>query len=207
MSKTKCSNCDKEIETNIFFLHERFCSLNVRKCSICNEPIQKDEYEEHKLLDHPKPKCTFCHLEFPDSEIESHLKICPKKLYECQYCGLYMNKNELNDHEYQCGSKTMKCEYCGENVIKTTYDLHLEYECEKYNKSEKNSDKENGSYDIINRRKNEDNNKKIKKDKHNFEKKEENNLKVNIKKRKRSNNEDKDEEYKNKNKKKKYKDF
>ena len=207
MSKTKCSNCDKDIDSNIFFLHERFCSINVRKCSICKEPIQKDEYEEHKLLDHPNPKCKFCHLTFSSSELENHILNCQKKLFECKYCGLFMNKNELNDHEYQCGSKTMKCEYCGENVIKTTYDLHLEYECEKYNKSEKNSDKENGSYDIINRRKNEDNNKKIKKDKHNLDKKEENNLKVNIKKRKRSNNEDKDEEYKNKNKKKKYKDF
>ena len=64
MSKTKCSNCDKDIDSNIFFLHERFCSINVRKCSICNEPIQKDEYEEHKLLDHPNPKCKFCHLTF-----------------------------------------------------------------------------------------------------------------------------------------------
>ena len=163
MSKTKCSNCDKDIDSSIFFLHERFCSINVRKCSICNEPIQKDEYEEHKLLDHPNPKCTFCHLTFSQEEIENHLLNCQKKLYECKYCGLFMNKNELNDHEYQCGSKTMKCEYCGENVIKTTYDLHLEYECEKYNKNEKNSDKENGNYDINNRKKNGDINKKIKK--------------------------------------------
>ena len=45
-----------------------------------------------------------------------------------------MNQNELKNHEYQCGSKTIKCEYCGENVTKTTYDLHLEYACEKFNK-------------------------------------------------------------------------
>ena len=203
MSKTKCSNCDKEIETNIFFLHERFCSLNVRKCSICNEPIQKDEYEEHKLLDHPKPKCTFCHLDFPNSEIESHLKICPKKLYECQYCGLYMNKNELNDHEYQCGSKTIKCEFCGENVTKTTYDLHLEYTCEKFNKEEKNSNKENGDYDINNRKKDNEIDDIINKNKKSKNKKEkkENTLKIGVKKRKRSNNEDKDEDYKPKKKK------
>ena len=42
--KTKCSNCDKEIDSNKFFLHERFCEINVRKCSICKEPVQKDEY-------------------------------------------------------------------------------------------------------------------------------------------------------------------
>ena len=45
-----CNNCGKEIETYKMVLHERFCSQNVRKCSICNEPVQKDEYEEHKNL-------------------------------------------------------------------------------------------------------------------------------------------------------------
>ena len=69
MSKTKCTNCDKEIETSKFFLHERYCSLNVRKCSICNEPVQRDEYEEHKILEHPKPKCTFCQLSFSNDEL------------------------------------------------------------------------------------------------------------------------------------------
>ena len=45
-----------------------------------------------------------------------------------------MNQNELKDHEYQCGSKTIKCEYCGENVTKIIYDLHLEYNCDKFKK-------------------------------------------------------------------------
>ena len=165
MSKTKCTNCDKEIETRIFFLHERYCTLNVRKCSICKEPVQKDEYEEHKILEHQKPKCTFCHLSFSNEELEEHIKNCSKKLYECQYCGLYMNKNELAEHEYQCGSKTIKCEFCGENVIKTTYDLHLEYTCEKTTKDLSSEKKdENKINDIINKNKKEKN-KKEKKDK------------------------------------------
>ena len=73
-----------------------------------------------------------------------------------------MNQNELKDHEYQCGSKTIKCEYCGENVTKTTYDLHLEYTCEKFNK---NNDIDNIDEDInkiINKNKKEKNvNKKM----------------------------------------------
>ena len=94
-----------------------------------------------------------------------------------------MNQNELKDHEYQCGSKTIKCEYCGENVTKTTYDLHLEYSCEKFKKNndkDKKDDKDNFDEDInkiINKNKNEKNvNKK------------------NAKKRKRSDNEDSNEE-------------
>ena len=123
--KTKCSNCDKEIDSNKFFLHERFCEINVRKCSICKEPVQKDEYEEHKSVEHADPICAFCHKAFPNTEYDSHIKNCSKKLYECQYCGLFMNQNELKDHEYQCGSKTIKCEYCGENITKKLLMIYI----------------------------------------------------------------------------------
>ena len=113
-------------------------------------------------------------------------------------------KSELKDHEYQCWSKTIKCEYCGENVTKTTYDLHLEYACEKFNKEEKIGNKENGDYDINNRKKDIDIDDIINKNK-NKKDKNEKSLKVGVKKRKRSNNEDKDEDYKPK--KKKHYDF
>ena len=98
-----------------------------------------------------------------------------------------MKQNELKDHEYICGSKTIKCEYCGENVTKTTYDLHLEYSCEKFKKNndkDKKDDKDNFDEDInkiINKNKKEKNvNKK--------------NGNINAKKRKSSDNEDNDEE-------------
>ena len=74
-----------------------------------------------------------------------------------------MKQNELKDHEYICGSKTIKCEYCGENVTKTTYDLHLEYSCEKFKKNndkDKKDDKDNFDEDInkiINKNKKEKN--------------------------------------------------
>ena len=163
---TKCSNCDKYIESSKFFLHERFCSKNVRKCSICKEPIQIEEYDEHKALDHPDIKCTFCQESFKNTEYDSHLKTCSKKLYECKYCGLFVSKNELKDHEYQCGSKTIKCEICGENVTKATLDLHLEYTCAKIQKDNKkdnindinNSKKDLDTInDIINKNKNDKN--------------------------------------------------
>ena len=73
-----------------------------------------------------------------------------------------MNQNEWKDHEYQCGSKTIKCEYCGENVTKITYDLHLEYTCEKFNKNNNKDDKDNNNIagdinKIINKNKKEKN--------------------------------------------------
>ena len=129
MTTIKCSNCGKEIESFKMILHERFCSINVRKCSICEEPVQIDEYPEHKMVSHPDKKCEFCGNIFKYKEYNSHLKTCSKKLYECHYCGLYMNKNELEGHEYQCGSKSMACEYCNEIIPRKEYDLHLEYTC------------------------------------------------------------------------------
>ena len=78
--KTKCSNCDKEIETNKFFLHDRFCAINVRKYSICKEPVQKNEYEGHKSIEHAVPNCASCHKAFPNTYYESHIKNFSKKI-------------------------------------------------------------------------------------------------------------------------------
>ena len=72
----------------------------MRKCSICKEHVQKDEYEEHKIVEYADSICAFYHKTFPKTEYESNIKNCSKKLYECQYCELFMNQNEWKDHEY-----------------------------------------------------------------------------------------------------------
>jgi len=141
MSKTKCLNCGKDIESFKMVLHERFCSLNVRKCSICEEPVQIDEYPEHKNQKHSEFNCERCGKTFPSTHYNSHLKTCSKKLIECQYCGLPMDQNELREHEYQCGSKTKQCEYCGMNVPIMEYELHLEYSCKIKQQFDDNNDK------------------------------------------------------------------
>ena len=83
------------------------------------------------------------------------------------------------------GSKTIKCECCGENVTKTTYDLHLEYTCEKFNKNNDKDDKDNIDEDI---------NKIINKNKKEKNVNKKNVNKKNAKKRKRSDSEDSNEE-------------
>jgi hypothetical protein len=143
MSTTKCLNCGKDIETYKMVLHERFCSLNVRKCSICEEPVQIDEYAEHKNLKHSEKSCEKCGKKFPASHFDAHLKSCSKKLIECQYCGLPMDPNEIREHEYQCGSKSKQCEYCGMNVPIMEYELHLEYACTIKQQFEDNNNFEN----------------------------------------------------------------
>ena len=51
----KCKNCLKEIDETKFFLHEGFCLRNNVLCSICKEPITKDDLEAH-MEEHKKEK-------------------------------------------------------------------------------------------------------------------------------------------------------
>ena len=150
MSTIKCQNCGKEIDSKIMILHKRCCSLNVRKCSICEEPISFDEYNEHKQVIHPDIKCQFCGNIYKNTEYNSHLENCSKKMFECQFCGLFMNKSELKDHEYQCGSKTIICEFCKQGVPKLEYDLHLQYTCTKKSKKDRHNKIESKSENKIN---------------------------------------------------------
>ena len=143
MQTIKCKNCDCEINSSIMFLHERCCSSNIRKCSICNEPIQVDEYKEHKNFVHGDKKCEFCQKKFPEEEYNSHLSKCPNKLYSCKYCGLFLTKQELSNHEYECGCRTLVCEFCSENIPENEYDLHLEFTCKVKQKSNKAKIKQN----------------------------------------------------------------
>ncbi len=131
MSSQKCSNCGKEIPSNIIVLHQRFCDKNTRKCSICEEPIQIDEYEEHKNKTHLKVKCEFCGKEMGEKLIKEHKKTCSEHLVSCKYCELSLPLELLNEHEYICGSKTEECPYCNILVPKCEYDLHLKYICKK----------------------------------------------------------------------------
>ena len=135
MSSQKCLNCGKEIPSNIILLHERFCDKNTRKCSICEEPIQIDEYEEHKNKSHLKVKCEFCGKEMGEKLINEHKKTCSERLVNCKYCDLSLPLECLNDHEYICGSKTEECPYCNILVPKCEYDLHLKYTCDIHNKN------------------------------------------------------------------------
>ena len=131
MSTQKCSNCGKEIPLNILILHQRFCDKNTRKCSICDEPIQIDEYEEHKNKFHLKVQCAFCGKEMSEKLLNEHKKTCSDKFVNCKYCDLALSLELLNDHEYICGSKTEECPYCNILVPKCEYDLHLKYICKK----------------------------------------------------------------------------
>ena len=93
----------QNIESNKIILHSRFCSINVKRCSICNEPVTIDDIENHNKLKHIDVECEFCHKKFKPDIIEEHKEKCEDKLEVCKYCELNISKKENKQHEYICG--------------------------------------------------------------------------------------------------------
>lgn len=154
-----CPNCDQNIEKAKYFLHERMCSLNVKKCPKCNKPFNKDDLNEHIKSEHTYIVCDLCNMKFPNSIIEEHKNNCSCRLIPCKYCELNVMFKELEEHENICGSTTEKCLKCGLYIEKKNISKHicLDKETEFLNENLK----------IIN---NEDEKKEKKKIKHGLEK-------------------------------------
>jgi len=148
MPTKKCPNCDTEIAENIYILHERFCYVNLRKCSICNENILIEEYDEHKENEHTKISCEKCGKKIEKKNYEKHKENCFNKLIPCQYCELHLSEQDLKEHEYMCGAKTVQCELCNENIPRLEIDLHMKYTCPQKNK--KNNKNNNNEINNVN---------------------------------------------------------
>ena len=109
---TKCDNCDKLIEQSKMLLHERFCKLNIKKCTICKSPVLIEEYEDHMDENHQEIECEFCKKMFSNADIEAHKRQCDCQLIYCMYCEMQVPKREKKEHEYICGAKTEECMIC-----------------------------------------------------------------------------------------------
>ena len=122
---TLCPNCDQNIEKSKFFLHERMCSQNVKKCPKCNKPYNIDDLNDHIKLFHSYTICDLCSIKFPNSEIEEHKKNCLCQLIPCKFCELNVLLKELEEHEEICGSTTQQCSTCGLYIEKRNFPNHI----------------------------------------------------------------------------------
>ena len=120
-----CPNCDQNIEKAKYFLHERMCSLNVKRCPKCNKPFNNDELNDHIKAEHAYIVCDLCNIKFPNSIIEEHKKNCSCRLIPCKYCELNVMFKELEEHENNCGSTTEKCLQCGLYIEKKNIAKHI----------------------------------------------------------------------------------
>ena len=122
---TLCPNCDQNIEKSKFFLHERMCSQNVKKCLKCNKPFNIDDLNEHIKSFHSYTICDLCNIKFPNSELEEHKKNCLYQLIPCKFCELNVLLKELEEHEEICGSTTQQCSKCGLYIAKRNFSNHI----------------------------------------------------------------------------------
>jgi len=134
---TLCPNCDQNIESSKYFLHERMCFLNVKKCPKCNKPYNIDDLNDHIQSAHSYTICDLCNIKIPNSEIEEHKNNCLCQLTPCKYCQLNVILKELEEHENICGSTTEKCSKCGLYIEKRNYTNHvcLNKEIEYFNEN------------------------------------------------------------------------
>ena len=127
-AKTFCQNCSRYIESSKYVLHERMCSLNVKRCPKCDKPFNLDDLDEHLKLDHTLVACDLCGNKYIVRELENHKMNCEYRLITCKFCELSVIFQELEEHENICGSTTKLCEKCGLFIEKKNFENHI---CEK----------------------------------------------------------------------------
>ena len=125
MSEKYCSNCCKYINSATFFLHERMCSINVKKCPKCNKPFTIVDLEEHMEEAHSEIECEYCKKKYSKGEIENHKKRCDSKMVPCLYCELDVLLGELKEHQKTCGAITEPCPKCKRYIQRKDMDKHL----------------------------------------------------------------------------------
>ena len=129
MTEKYCSNCCKNINASTFFLHERMCSINVKKCPKCNKPFTIDDLEDHIQEVHSLVDCEYCKKKFPKNEIDNHQKKCDSKMVPCAYCELNILLGELKEHQKACGAITEPCVKCNRYIQRKNMEKHLNDGC------------------------------------------------------------------------------
>ena len=126
--KITCPNCEQQIDSFKYFLHQRMCLINIKKCSYCNKPFTIDDIEEHINSVHIKIKCEFCNLSFSKSDIINHKITCQDKLISCKYCKLDIISKDYEEHLKNCGAITKLCQKCNQYISQKDYSNHF---CQK----------------------------------------------------------------------------
>ena len=127
--KKYCSNCCQNIESSKFFLHERMCSINVKKCPQCKKPFTVEDLEDHINEAHGETECEYCKKKYQNSEIEKHRNRCDSKMVPCSYCELQVLLGELKEHQKQCGAITEPCPLCNRYIQRKDIDEHILQGC------------------------------------------------------------------------------
>ena len=125
MEEKYCSNCCKKINAATFFLHERMCSQNVKKCPKCNKPIIIEDLEDHIQEEHTEVECEYCKKKFSQGEIDKHKNKCDYKMVPCYFCEMDIILRDLKEHQKACGAITEPCSKCNRYIQRKDMNKHL----------------------------------------------------------------------------------
>ena len=135
-----CNNCLQKIPISKFMLHERMCSINVKKCPICNQPVTVEDTEDHMNEFHVEIPCEFCEKKFTKDKIDKHKKNCDYRMQTCKFCEMNVIIKDIKEHEYVCGSKTEQCNICKQMITKRDWENHKKKGCKPPVETKKNDD-------------------------------------------------------------------
>ncbi|XP_040903220.1 XIAP-associated factor 1 [Toxotes jaculatrix] len=112
-----CGQCHKEVAEANFSLHETHCSRFLCLCPDCDEPVPKEQLNQHREEEHSQVRCSKCHQKMQRCQLMDHESHeCVERLQTCQFCELEMPWKELDGHCVVCGSRTNLCRDCNRYV-------------------------------------------------------------------------------------------
>uniref|UniRef100_A0A667ZNW8 XIAP associated factor 1 n=1 Tax=Myripristis murdjan TaxID=586833 RepID=A0A667ZNW8_9TELE len=105
---------NKEVAEANFALHESHCRRFLCLCPDCEEPVPKEQLDQHRLDQHTQVKCSRCNRKVERCHLMDHE--CEERLQCCKFCELEVPWKELDEHSAACGSRTERCGDCGRYV-------------------------------------------------------------------------------------------
>uniref|UniRef100_W5MIJ4 XIAP associated factor 1 n=1 Tax=Lepisosteus oculatus TaxID=7918 RepID=W5MIJ4_LEPOC len=112
-----CRNCKKEVALSNFALHESHCKRFLCVCPFCDEPVPREQMDQHRDTEHKQVRCPQCHEQMEKWQLEEHqAEQCQERLASCQFCQLQVPLSRLPEHVAPCGSRTERCPDCGSYV-------------------------------------------------------------------------------------------
>ncbi|XP_068441529.1 XIAP-associated factor 1 [Clinocottus analis] len=112
-----CGTCHKDVAEANFSLHETHCRRFLCLCPDCDEPVPREQLDQHREEQHTEVRCSKCHLKMERRHLVDHESDqCEERLQSCCYCELELPRKDLDEHQLVCGSRTELCRDCGRYV-------------------------------------------------------------------------------------------
>ena len=113
-----CPNCDKEIPSSRFTMHEVQCSRHIQKCDKCGKPCElrgdgPDTLENHVKAEHAAFACGECgeQIEGTRAQPAHAAERCRRPCPDCSHVQCGAVKMALHK-EHNCRARFVVCYFC-----------------------------------------------------------------------------------------------